>query len=217
MLRFNSTARHREGRKERGWPSSQRQSCSLYHVALWWPGGAWALVSRARHALSSSPKSGTHSLRGRGDLITSLRLSFLHYIITIITHSCQDYQEDLWNQECGGCQVRPALKNQTFTRVLERIQNKLPRTVLNCPPVPSGPPGKVGRRGGLLQARRPIRFLYIANKLSVGDPVFNTPAACLSHTEPWGSWGSLSKEAQLRADLQGRDCQHREFLRDCEF
>lgn len=106
MLRFNGTARHREGRKERGWPSSQRQSCSLYHVALWWPGGAWALVSRARHALSSSPKSGTHSLRGRGDLITSLRLSFLHYIITIITHSCQDYQEDLWNQECGGCQVK---------------------------------------------------------------------------------------------------------------
>lgn len=70
-----------------------------------------------------------------------------------------------------------------------------------------GPPGDVGRTGGVLQARRPIRLLYIPDKWSTGDLVFNTQGRlCQGHREH--SWDSYSTKDQLRADLQGRYCQH---------
>lgn len=77
-------------------------------------------------------------------------------------------------------------------------------------PVPFGPPGKVGRRGGLLHARRPVRLLYIPNRFYQPVRLFLIPLATSSvrDIEPQHSWDSLCTKDQIRADLQGTYCQH---------
>lgn len=71
--------------------------------------------------------------------------------------------KDLSNKVCGGCQVTPPLKNQTFTWALERIQ-EFPRTILHLLPITFGSPGKVGRKGGLLKQEEQLGFsIFLTN------------------------------------------------------
>lgn len=65
-----------------------------------------------------------------------------------------------------------------------------------------------GGMTGLLQARWAIGLLHTHNKLRTHDPAVNMPGRLLSATEPQHSWDSLATKAQLKADLEGRFCQH---------
>ena len=173
-----------------------RFSCSPSHVGLWWVRRSMGSGLGSQACSSSNPKSVNHSLWGRGELITSLRLSFLNYKITIIMHSCQDYQGDLWNKLCGGCQVTPVSKKKTniYSHIGEKpgwISEDSQSYIVHLHPLVHQ-----GRwKGGVVFSKQDDRLGFspfwtkYQPVIRLSIPLATSP---VSDTEPQHCWDSLS-------------------------